>query len=164
MTEISSLTENDGLPAVPFGLNGSESDGDSVAFSTVTEQPGPTVSVTPVHREIADSAPRIRVAVRLHPVTNQHARYWSDKGGVSLNEYIVEAVEEKIRRENGDYDLPTLEIARLAQLVDEFRSLSTNVANLESVTLRGFDSLMGLTRGDNYLLDPEDGELGETKI
>lgn len=74
---------------------------------------------------------------------------------------MEEAIEEKIRRENGDYDLPTLEIARLGQLIDQMASLSTNVANLERVTVTGFDSLMGLTRGDNYLLDDEDGEIGE---
>jgi hypothetical protein len=28
------------------------------------------------------------------------------------------------------------------------------------VTTKGFDALMGLTRGDNYLLDPEEGEIG----
>lgn len=57
-------------------------------------------------------------------------------------------------------DLPTLEIARLNQLIDQMKSLSTNVANPEAVTINGFDSLMGLTRGDNYLLDAEDGEIG----
>lgn len=164
MTDISSLTADDGLPSVPFGLDGPKHDGDSIAFGAVAEQPTRTLPVTPVDRELQQPTARVRVAVRLHPTTDQQARYWSDKCGISLNEYIVEAVEEKIRRENGDYDLPTLEIARLAQLLDEFRSLSTNVANLESVTLRGFDSLMGLTRGDNYLLDPEDGELGEADV
>ena len=97
----------------------------------------------------------------LHPDTDARVQYWAGKAGVSANEYIAEAVEEKIRRENGDYDLPTLEIARLGQLIDQMASLSTNVANLEQVTLTGFDSLLGLTRGDNYLLDEEDGEIGE---
>lgn len=116
--------------------------------------------VAPVFKDAAGTEARERTVIRLHPDTKERAKYWAAKANVSVNEYMAEAVEEKIRRENGDYDLPTLEIARLNQLIDHMASLTTNVGNLEIVTTRGFDSLMGLTRGDNYLLDEEDGELG----
>ncbi|MFD8609514.1 hypothetical protein [Streptomyces sp. NPDC059631] len=97
--------------------------------------------------------------VRLGPDDKQRAEYWADKRGFSsVNEYVAEAVAEKIRRENLDYDLPTLEIARLNQLVDQVAALAKNSANLERVVTTGFDSLIGLTRGDTYLLDDEDGE------
>ncbi|MFJ2662619.1 hypothetical protein [Arthrobacter koreensis] len=109
-------------------------------------------------------AARVRVPVRLHPDTKERAKYWAAKANVSVNEYMAEAVEEKIRRENGDYDLPTLEIARLGQLIDELRSLSVNTANLEVSVMQMFDSLMGLTRGDNYLLDAENGEIGGSEV
>jgi hypothetical protein len=90
----------------------------------------------------------------------ERAKYWATKHGfASVNDYVAEAVVEKIQRENLDYDLPTLEIARLNQLVDELKALSTNQANLERVITQGFDSIVSLTRGDSYLLDPEDGEL-----
>lgn len=98
--------------------------------------------------------------IRLHPDTNQRLDYWRKKRGLaSDNEYIALAVEEKIARENGDYDLPTLEIQRLNQIIDEMRANSTNLANLERVVTSGFGSLLGLTRGDSYLLDDESGEL-----
>lgn len=104
--------------------------------------------------------PRERLPVRLHKDVKARLEYWADKGGyASANEYVVDAIVEKIRRENQDYDLPTLEIARLNQVVDEMRAMSINVANLERVITSGFDSLIGMTRGDNYLLDAEDGEL-----
>ncbi|WP_200811444.1 hypothetical protein [Plantibacter flavus] len=95
----------------------------------------------------------------MHPDTFQRVTYWASKRELSENEYLVEAIEEKIARENGDYDLPTLEIARLNQLVDELGALSRNTANLERVVTGGFDSLLGLTRGDSYLLDAEAGDL-----
>ncbi|MFE7121651.1 hypothetical protein ACFU99_40100 [Streptomyces sp. NPDC057654] len=99
--------------------------------------------------------------IRLSPDEKQRAEYWADKRGFSsVNAYVAEAVAEKIRRENLDYDLPTLEIARLNELVDQVAALATNSANLERVVTTGFDSLVGLTRGDNYLLDHEDGEFG----
>ncbi|MEU6261818.1 hypothetical protein [Saccharopolyspora shandongensis] len=103
---------------------------------------------------------RERVFFRLSSDEKQRAEYWAQKRGFSsVNRYVAEAVAEQIRRENLDYDLPTLEIARINQLVDEVKALSTNLANLERVITQGFDSLIGLTRGDNYLLDEEDGEL-----
>lgn len=99
------------------------------------------------------------IFVRLSSDDKQRVEYWADKHGFSsVNEYVAEAVVEKIQRENLDYDLPTLEIARLNELVDQIAALAKNSANLERVVTTGFDSLIGLTRGDNYLLDDEDGQ------
>jgi len=110
----------------------------------------------------ASSPPLKRVArkVRLHPDVDQRAEYWAARAGFrSVNEFMALAIEEKIARMNGDYDLPSLEIQRLNQLLDEMRSISTGVGNLEQVVTNGFDSLLGLTRGDSYLQDADDGEL-----
>lgn len=107
---------------------------------------------------------RQAVKIRLHPDLLARVRYWADRESMSANEYMALAVEEKIGRANGDYDLPALEIQRLNQVVDEFKSLSSNVANLETVVTAGFDSLLGLTRGDSYLQDAEDGELDEPSL
>ncbi|KII27037.1 membrane protein [Arthrobacter sp. AK-YN10] len=90
----------------------------------------------------------------------QRAEYWAQRRGYpSVNEYYAEAIAEKVRRENLDFDIPDLLTARINQVVDELKALSTNNANLERVVTMGFDSLLGLTRGDNYLLDDENGEL-----
>ncbi|HEU5223057.1 MAG TPA: hypothetical protein VFU07_05175 [Candidatus Lumbricidophila sp.] len=103
--------------------------------------------------------PRRSVKILLHPDTVERGDYWAAREGLSRNEYMALAVEEKIARANGDYDLPVLEIQRLNQLIDEIKAISTNITNLETVTVSGFDSLLGLTRGDSYLLDAEEGEL-----
>ncbi|MDW6058167.1 hypothetical protein SAZ11_08695 [Streptomyces sp. FXJ1.4098] len=107
----------------------------------------------------SSSSGRQGMFVRLDPDDKQRAEYWAGKRGFSsVNAYVAEAVVEKIRRENLDYDLPTLEIARLNELVDQIAALAKNSANLERVVTTGFDSLIGLTRGDSYLLDDEGGE------
>lgn len=103
---------------------------------------------------------RERVFTRLSSEEKQRAEYWAQKRGLpSVNEYVAEAVAEKIRRENLDFDIPDILTARINQLIDEVKANSTNTANLERVVTMGFDSLIGLTRGDNYLLDEENGEL-----
>lgn len=103
---------------------------------------------------------RRRVAFRIHPDTYERVKYWAARGEVSVNEWMADAVEGAISRANGDYDLPTLEIARLNQIVDEVAALSQNVASLEAVLTSVGGSILGLAKGDNYLMDEsEDGEL-----
>lgn len=94
--------------------------------------------------------------------TYQNVNYWAKKNGISVNELLRDAIALYISYQNKDYDIPTLEIQRLNQLVDTITVLSSNVSSLEKVTVSGFDSLIKLTRGDNYLLEEEDGELSET--
>lgn len=98
-----------------------------------------------------------KLTLRLPEDLKENVSYWATRHGMSMNDYIIEAIERTIRYENKDYDIPSAEIARLNQLIDVIASLSSNVKSLENVTISGFDSLLGLTRGDNYLLE-EDGE------
>lgn len=100
-----------------------------------------------------------RMTLRLSNDDYERLQYWAARRQMSGNEYMEEALRQAIKRENWDYDLPTAEIARLNQLVDVVTNLSSNIKSLEDVTVSGFDSLLGLTRGDNYLLEHEDGEL-----
>lgn len=100
-----------------------------------------------------------RVTATVTADTFERLQYWADRKGISINQYLNEALDRAIAYENQDYDLPTLEQARLNQLIDHMAVLSSNVNSLEKVIVSGFDSLLGLTRGDNYLLDHEDGEI-----
>lgn len=101
-----------------------------------------------------------RVTVPLDPDTYMRLLYWADKRNMSINEYVGEAIQRAIAWENQDYPLPTLEQARLNQLIDVVAQLVSSHSSLESVVISGFDSLLGMTRGDNYLLNEnEDGEI-----
>lgn len=114
---------------------------------------------------VANEDKRPRTFIRLSSKTKARAQYWAEERGYSsVNEYIAEAVADKIARENGDYDLPTLEIARLNQVVDEMKALSTNVGSLEASVLAQLTSLTQLTTGDTYLMDAVDGELGGVQV
>lgn len=88
----------------------------------------------------------------------QRVQYWAEKRRCSVNEYLNLSLDHMIRWENQDYELPTLEQQRLNQLINSINALTSDVRCLEHITTNGFKSLIGLTRGDNYLLD-EDGEL-----
>lgn len=94
-----------------------------------------------------------RLTVRLHPEDYDRLVYWAKHEGLSVNEFIPEMLDLFIAIRNGDYALPTLEAARLNQLIDLITTLSQNVALLESTCNAGFDSLIDLTRGGSSYLD-----------
>ena len=100
-----------------------------------------------------------RVSCTVSDKTYQQLDYWSSKEGISVNEFLNEAIDLMIRFKNKDYPLTTMEQQRLNQLVDGFAILASNQKSLENIITSGFDSLLGLVRGDNYLLENDDGEI-----
>lgn len=86
-------------------------------------------------------------------------QHWARKRDMSVNDFVREAVEFRINWLLKDYDLAPMEVERLNQLVDIVTVLSQNIHSLEGVVTSGFDSLLGLTRGDNYLLDEDGGDM-----
>lgn len=100
-----------------------------------------------------------RVTATVTEETYEMLCYWAKKHGISINQYLNEAIDMKIAYENKDYPLSTLEQARLNQLIDAQAAMSANLKSLEGVVISMADSLVGLVKGDNYLLEHEDGEL-----
>ena len=94
-----------------------------------------------------------RITATIDADMMERVRYWADRRGGSASEYVARAIEAAIRRENRDYDLPTLETQRMNQLVDHMESLSSDVRNLSRIVTDGFDSLTSMTRGDSYFTD-----------
>lgn len=74
--------------------------------------------------------------------------YWAQREGMDRTDFIMEAVERYAGIESGNYQLPSLEIQRLNQLVDIVRSLSEEVGSMETILINGFESLTGLARGE----------------
>ena len=85
----------------------------------------------------------------------ERVKYWAEKKGMSINDFVRYSIDLAIKRENKDYDLPSLEAARLNQIIDALNALTFNTAALENIVTSGFDSLLRLTRGENYLLDDD---------
>ena len=84
-------------------------------------------------------------------------QYIADKKGASLSDILRDAIDLKIRYENEDYyPLAKLEAERINQLVDHISILSSNIKNLENLTIEVFSSLINITRGDNYLFEEEE--------
>lgn len=100
-----------------------------------------------------------RLTLRLPQTDYERLAHWAKKKEMSINEFVPMLLDFYIDIQNGDYQLPTLEIQRLNQLIESQAVMSRNMQALESIVVNGFDSLLSLTKGDNYLLEDEDGEL-----
>lgn len=100
-----------------------------------------------------------RVTATVSNELYEQMSFWANKRGISINQYLYDALEQKIAWENQDYPLPTIEANRLAQLVDIVAGLKADVENVNQVVNAGFNSLITLTKGDNYLLDESEDNL-----
>lgn len=97
-----------------------------------------------------------RVTLRIPDDDFATLKYWAERRGVTINEYLIDSMYSQISRENGDYDLPKAEVIRLNQLQDMIAANSADLDNLKDIIISGFESLIGLTRGDNYLLEEDE--------
>jgi len=78
----------------------------------------------------------------------------------STGDFIQQAIQHYIQFLNGDYKLPSLEQMRLNQMIDGYNAVvSSNNALIDIIT-SGFNSLMHITRGDNYLINDSNSEDG----
>ena len=100
-----------------------------------------------------------RVTVTLTPDEYERLKYWSDRREMSINGYLLHSIQHMIAWENQDFDVPVAMVQRVNQLVDLVAGLRSDSANLQEEIHSMADSLLNLTRGDNYLLEEEDGEL-----
>ena len=99
-----------------------------------------------------------RLTLRMSEKEADILKYWADKEGISRSDFMSEALMHYVGFLNHDFDIPSATVERLNQLIDVISLLASNQENLESTIIDGFDSILGISRGANYLLD-EDGEL-----
>lgn len=100
-----------------------------------------------------------RISMRMYPEDYRKLVYWSELFDMDKTELLVTAMHHYIKWRNEDFDLPTAEIQRLNQMIDAVQNLASRQENLEKSVTAGFDAMLGLVRGDNYLVEKEDGEL-----
>lgn len=126
----------------------------------VSEKPAEKQSVPKTSKPKAPRARKTdRHNMRMYPEDFNFLVYWSDRFGMEQSEFLITAMYHYVKWRNGDYELPTAETQRLNQMVDAVLSLVISQEHLEKSVVNGFDAMLGIIRGDNYLVEEEDGEL-----
>lgn len=97
------------------------------------------------------------VTIRLDQSTTDKCDYWYKKQGFpSRTAFVKAAIDRYVAIANGDYQLPSAEIARLNQLILAQKETATEMANFR----RSFDKAMMalLNLSDPTVSDPNDVE------
>lgn len=104
-----------------------------------------------------------RLTVRMSQQFGAQVEYWASQQGVSQNEFAADALFEKILRCKGDHiaDANSETVAVINQFTDRMAALEYSVNHLTRIVMTVANSVMLLTRGDNYLLDVAREDLGE---
>lgn len=100
-----------------------------------------------------------RHSMRMYPEDYSYLVYWSNRFGMEQTEFLIAAMYHYVKWRNQEYDIPAAEIQRLNQMVDAVQNLVSSQEHLEKSVINGFDAMLGIIRGDNYLVEKEDGEL-----
>ncbi|WP_145142308.1 hypothetical protein [Paenibacillus sp. Y412MC10] len=100
-----------------------------------------------------------RQSMRLLKADKAFVVYWAEMFEMDETELMMRAVRHYVGWRNQDFDLPTAEIQRLNQLTDAMQNLVSSNERLSNTVINGFDAMMGIMRGDNYLIEPENGDL-----
>ncbi|MDE6914040.1 MAG: hypothetical protein K2P35_10155 [Lachnospiraceae bacterium] len=94
-----------------------------------------------------------RANVRMSEELYNSINYWAEKKGVKVTDYIRDALLLQIKRDNKDYDLPSLEAHRLNQIIDSLELVSANMSCLQDIVQSNFGNLLAVVSGTNYLMD-----------
>lgn len=95
------------------------------------------------------------ITVRLDQETTDKCDYWYRKQGFrSRTAFVKAAIDRYIALANGDYQLPSAEIARINQLVLGQQALVEEVQNLGKSLDKATNVFLNLT--DETLPDPDD--------
>jgi hypothetical protein len=101
----------------------------------------------------------VRVTLRMPREVHEKLKYWADKKEYSVNDFVPMLVDYYAAIQYGDYELPSLEAQRVNQLIELVGVLHKDVQALQGLIIDGFNNLLKLTHGDNYLLEAQ--ETGE---
>ena len=91
-----------------------------------------------------------RFSLRLSDELKGQMSYWASKENVSDAEFVRLCISEKLERSNGDFDVPSLGLARLNQLVDVVEGLRVEQANFQAMLSSVLSSFTALVHGDDY--------------
>lgn len=74
--------------------------------------------------------------------------YYSNKHNETIIEFVEKAIDERIGRLNGDYDIPNITVARMQQMADNMELMREEMRLLRQAINNGFGAVLKLTDDD----------------
>lgn len=97
------------------------------------------------------------ITIRLDQATADKCDYWYKKQGfTSRTAFVKAAIERYIAFANGDYQLPSAEVARLNQLISAQKGTAAELQSLRKSFDKATQAFLNLS--DSSLTEPNDME------
>ena len=106
-----------------------------------------------------DNEIAVRVTVTLSADMLMKLSYWAQKHGITINQYIADAVSFSVRKNAEGYKKPTQECDRANKCCELILKTNKAVSGMNKIIISGFDTLLSVTRGYNMFLREEDGDI-----
>jgi hypothetical protein len=106
-----------------------------------------------------DNDNTVRVTVTLPADMLMRLSYWSKKHGVTINQYVADAVALSVKKNAEGYTTPTQECERVNKCCELVLAANDAVNSMNKTIISGFDTLLSVTRGYNMFLREEDGDI-----
>lgn len=99
--------------------------------------------------------------IRMSAARVEMARRFADRVGMTLADYVEGALTDRMRRDYGLVDAPSVYDTKFNELIDAVASLRGVVEHTASANTRQMDKILELARGDNYLTNRIDDAYGD---
>ena len=97
---------------------------------------------------------------RISPVVSEELYnqicYWAGKRNMSKTEFVKNSVQLAIDIQNDNFTDPTFTLNRISELTEHISVMEDKLDILATTITKGFDALLRVTRGENYLDKDED--------
>lgn len=107
-------------------------------------------------QEVEPSNGTVRVTLRLPAEDYDKLTALAEHNKLSINKFVSDIIDFYQLTHYGNYELPSLEIQRLNQIVERLDRLELSHKTLTKIVVDSFSDLLKLTHGDNYLLEAEE--------
>lgn len=97
-------------------------------------------------------AEKRRLECRFEADLADKIEYFAQKEGLSKTDFLEEAAKYYIAYLMGDFDISSPMVQRLNQMLEVMIGVDSRLSGLEDTTRAGLQSIMQLSRGENYLL------------
>lgn len=106
-----------------------------------------------------DNENAMRVTVTLSNDMLVKLGYWAQKHGITINQYIADAVAFSVKKNADGYKTLTQECERVNKCCELILKTNKAVSGMNKTIISGFDTLLSVTRGYNMFLREEDGDI-----
>lgn len=90
-------------------------------------------------------ANKATISVETTKRTKDRLQYYANREGETLRQFVEKAIDERIAKLNGDYDIPNITVSRINQLAENEALVREELKLLRQAMNNGFSAILTLS-------------------